>query len=107
MILLPHGFVNKFQGQKFLSELGEHLTSATDDSRDASFLFQRISILVQFFNAICFQDNFSQPEEIEILAASEMIFNIFNHRSGSLLPRVQKYIQEECNFKALFLSSSL
>ena len=54
-----------FKGLKFFSELGDRLTAATDDLREASFLFQRISILIQRFNAVCFQETFTQPEEVE------------------------------------------
>ena len=54
-----------FKGLKFLSELCIRLTAATDDPREASFLFQRISILIQRFNAVCFQGTFTQPEEVE------------------------------------------
>ena len=43
-----------FKGLKFLSELGDRLTAATDDPREASFLFKRISILIQRFNAVFF-----------------------------------------------------
>ena len=54
-----------FKGLKFLSELGDRLTAVTDDPREALFLFQRISILIQRFNAVCFQGTFTQPEKVE------------------------------------------
>ena len=54
-----------FKGLQFLSELSDRLTAATDEPREASFLFQRISILIQHFNAVCFQGTFTQPEEVE------------------------------------------
>ena len=54
-----------FKGLKFLSEFRDRLTAATDDPREAAFLFQRISILIQRFNAVCFQLTFTQPEEDE------------------------------------------
>ena len=54
-----------FKGLKFLSEFGDRLTAATDDHREALFLFQRISILVQRFNAVCFQGTYTQPKEVE------------------------------------------
>ena len=54
-----------FKGLKFLSELGDRLTATTDDLREASFLFQRISNLIQRFNAVCFQGIFTQPEQVE------------------------------------------
>ena len=56
------GLINQ-KGVKFLSELANRLTIVTDDPREASFLFQRISILIQRFSAICFQDIFDQSAE--------------------------------------------
>jgi hypothetical protein len=42
----------------FLGELGRRLTIATDDPRETMFLFQRISIAIQRFNAVCFAGSF-------------------------------------------------
>ena len=73
-IAQPHVFVPlaietlgpiNFKGLKFLSESGDHLTAATDDPREASFLFQQISILIQRFNAVCFQGTLTQLEGVE------------------------------------------
>ena len=47
------GLIN-LKGLEFLFEMGDRLTTAADDPRDASFLFQRISIVIERFNAICF-----------------------------------------------------
>ena len=58
------GAIN-FKGLTFLSELVDRLTAATGDPREASFLFHRISILKQRFNAVCFQGTFTQPEKVE------------------------------------------
>jgi hypothetical protein len=40
------------------NELGRRLTIATDDPRETMFLFQRISIAIQRFNAVCFAGSF-------------------------------------------------
>ena len=45
----------------FLSEVGRRLTSLSRDSRETSFLFQRLSVLIQRFNSAlimnsCFSD---------------------------------------------------
>jgi hypothetical protein len=48
----------------FLRELGRRLTAITDDHRETSFLFQRLSIAVQRFNAVCFLGSF--PAQIDI-----------------------------------------
>ena len=44
----------------FLRELGRRLTIATEDPRETAFLFQRISVAVQRFNAIRIRDSFAQ-----------------------------------------------
>ncbi|HSN23902.1 MAG TPA: reverse transcriptase domain-containing protein, partial [Methylomicrobium sp.] len=41
-------------GHEFLSELGHRISTVTDDPRETSFLYQRIAVSVQKFNAICF-----------------------------------------------------
>jgi len=38
--------------QDFISELGRRISSFTDDPRDTSLLFQRLSVAVQRFNAV-------------------------------------------------------
>ena len=42
----------------FLRELGHRLTIATEDPRETAFLFQRISVAMQRFNAIRIRDSF-------------------------------------------------
>jgi hypothetical protein len=42
----------------FLRELGRRLVRATDDTRESAFLFQRLSIAIQRFNAVCFAGTF-------------------------------------------------
>ena len=44
------------KGVEFLQELGHRLAAISDDNRQTSFLFQRISITLQRFNAITFAD---------------------------------------------------
>ena len=43
----------------FLRELGRRLTLSTDDTRETMFLFQRLSVAIQRFNAVCFAGTFS------------------------------------------------
>ena len=40
----------------FLSTLGHRMSDTTSDCRETSFLFQRISIIIQRFNAVCFRN---------------------------------------------------
>ena len=54
-------WVINHKGVKFLSELANRLTLVADDPRESSFLFQCIFILIQRFNAICFQVTLDQP----------------------------------------------
>jgi hypothetical protein len=46
------------KGIEFFTELGRRLSEVTGDSRETSFLFQRISIVIQRFNSICFHGSF-------------------------------------------------
>jgi len=36
----------------FLSDLGRRITQSTDDHRESAFLFQRLSVLIQRYNAV-------------------------------------------------------
>ena len=42
-------------GQRFLDSLGERLSSIAGDSRETTFLYQRLSVLIQIFNAVAFR----------------------------------------------------
>ena len=54
-------------GQDFLSELGRRISARTDDPREACFLFQRVSVTLQRFNAVCFAYSFEhEPVTSEI-----------------------------------------
>ena len=46
------------KGVEFLQKLGHRLAAISDDNRQTSFLFQRISITLQRFNTITFADTF-------------------------------------------------
>jgi len=52
-------------GISFISDLGRNLTRITGDTREASFLFQRLSITVQRFNAVAFRGTFVMPDTEE------------------------------------------
>ena len=45
-------------GCDFLSSLGHRLSLVTDDPRESSFLFQRLSVSIQRFNSVCFCNSF-------------------------------------------------
>ena len=42
-------------GQRFLDSLGERLSSISGDPRETTFLCQRLSVLIQIFNAVAFR----------------------------------------------------
>jgi hypothetical protein len=45
-------------GQDFISALGRRISTVTDDPRETSFLYQRLSISLQRFNAISLSNSF-------------------------------------------------
>jgi len=52
-----HGPLNS-SALNFLSEVGRRLTSLSGDSREISFLFQCLSMLIQRFNSALIMDSF-------------------------------------------------
>jgi hypothetical protein len=46
------------EGQSFIREVGRRTTAITSDPRETAFLFQRLSLAVQRYNAICFAGTF-------------------------------------------------
>jgi hypothetical protein len=46
------------KGCDFLSSLGHRLFLVSDDPRETSFLFQRLSVAIQRFNSVCFCHSF-------------------------------------------------
>ena len=59
-----HGPVN-MDALQFLSEWGRRLAETTRDVRAYSFLFQRISVVVQRFNSILLHDGFVDDDRPE------------------------------------------
>ena len=47
------------EGADFLAHLGRLISGVTGDSREHSFLLQRISMAIQRFNAVCFKGTFA------------------------------------------------
>ena len=50
------------EGQRFIREIGKRISSVTSDPRETAFLFQRLSIAIQRFNAVCFAGTFPNPD---------------------------------------------
>jgi hypothetical protein len=51
------------KGMHFFTELGHRLTASSGDKRETAFLFQRLSIIIQRFNSVCFQGSFDFPAD--------------------------------------------
>jgi hypothetical protein len=52
-------------GQRFISELGHRITAVTDDPRETSFLFQRLSVAIQRYNAVSLANSFQTSDAID------------------------------------------
>ena len=46
------------EGLRFLDQIGDSLSAVTGDPRESSFVYQRLSVLVQRFNMIVFRGSF-------------------------------------------------
>ena len=46
------------KGTAFNNQLGQRITACTNDVRETTFLFQRLSLIIQRFNAVCFNGSF-------------------------------------------------
>ena len=58
------GAINK-DDINFLSDLGRRITQSTDDHLESAFLFQRLSVLIQRYNAVAVLGTFAHttPED--------------------------------------------
>ena len=52
-----YGTVNS-SAQSFIQELGRRISLVSNDRRESAFLFQRLSVTVQRFNAVAFRGGF-------------------------------------------------
>ena len=50
-------------GLEFICDLGHRISRVTDDPRETSFLFQRISVAIQRFNAVIFSNSFCHTHD--------------------------------------------
>jgi hypothetical protein len=53
------------QSLSFVREVGRRLSRATDDARESAFLFQRLSVAIQRFNAVCVTDTLGTQLDTE------------------------------------------
>jgi len=52
-------------GITLFSELGRRLTDVSEDPRETTYLFQRVSLAVQRYNSVAFKGTFSVPTELD------------------------------------------
>ena len=52
------GAINS-DGLEFLGDLGRRITQVTDEIRESAFLFQRLSVLIQRYNAVAIKGTFA------------------------------------------------
>ena len=50
-------------GLEFIRDLGHRISRVTDDPRETSFLFQRLSVAIQRFNAVVFSNSFCHTHD--------------------------------------------
>jgi len=51
---------------EFFEILGRKITDVSGDSREVSFVFQRLSVIVQSFNAALFRDTFTLHDDPDL-----------------------------------------
>ena len=58
----------------FLTEVGRRLRAATGDARETAFLFQRISVALQRFDAVLIHESFVIPDVEPDLQPFQYVF---------------------------------
>ena len=53
-------------GLDFLSEVGRRLSASSQDPRETSFLFQRLSVLIQRYNSVLILESFCPDEDPDL-----------------------------------------
>ena len=71
------GPMNK-AGLQFLSELGRRISQESGDHRESAFVFQRLSMTVQRFNAVAVQETFATDTPLRMtFSSSSNLFLVF------------------------------
>ena len=60
----------------FLAEMGRRLSVATGDARETAFLFQRISVALQRFNAVFIHESFVVPVRLDV--STRVLASVFS-----------------------------
>jgi len=51
------------EASEFLNDLGRRLSPISDDARETSHLFQRVSVLFQRYSAVAFRGSFIEEDD--------------------------------------------
>ena len=78
---------------KLLKQGGRRLTSLSGDSRETSFLFQHLSMLIQRFNSGLITDSCFSDEDPDIQPPVIFVFSFQFLTPGSILPGIKKEIE--------------
>ena len=65
---------------KFLNNLGHKITSVSTDDKEGQFLFQRLSVALQRFNAILLHESFGSDDDRTFSRPAFLICFAFNPR---------------------------
>ena len=89
-IMLTHIFVPvavetqklvNFKGLRSLDQIGNRLSAITRYPQEATFLYQRLSVIVQHFSMIAFHGSFMSETDIEVLPLQTLFLSLdFNPR---------------------------
>ena len=66
------GPVNQ-SGIEFFDVIGSRTISVTGELRERAYLWQRLSVAVQRFNAVCFRGTFYDQDSSPIIANSDCV----------------------------------
>ena len=76
---------------QLFGNLGRKISSSSGDDREGAFLFQRVSVLVQRFNAVLLRDSLPTPDCTDRIDLYPILYiSIFKTPSGTYLSRVKK-----------------
>jgi len=56
-----------------LNDLGRKISSVSGDDREGHFLFQRLSVILQRYNAVLLHESFVQSDGLDLYSHSSMI----------------------------------
>ena len=71
------------RGREFLLELGRRGAGVSGDPRETVFLFQRLSVCIQRFNAVAYRGTFSphHPDGSPYNLTTQLLFNYLHFYS--------------------------